>query len=79
VWTIAIDKPEIWSSCTAGSGSGESNWLNTQFTPGQAPNTGMYFQPEFRLNCELGANAASGTLNFAYEVELIIEFRGSVQ
>jgi len=38
----------------------------------------MYFSPKLHVNLELGANAASGTAGFTYEIEYVIEFRGSV-
>jgi len=39
----------------------------------------MFFMPEFKLNAELAANAAEGDLVWCYEVEFVIEFRGSLK
>lgn len=64
---------------TAGTAAGEANWLNTSFAPGTAPNTGMYFQPKLDINVELCANAANGAVGFTYEIEYLVEFRGSLQ
>jgi len=38
----------------------------------------MYFSPKLHVNLELGAVAASGTAGFTYEIEYVVEFRGSV-
>lgn len=78
IWTINVERPEFWTTCTAGNGAGESNWLNCSYAPGTAPNTGMYFSPKLHVNLELGAVAASGTAGFTYEIEYVVEFRGSV-
>ena len=55
------------------------NWLNCAYEPGTAPNTGMFFMPELHLNVELAANAADGAITMHYEVEYVVEFRGSLQ
>lgn len=59
--------------------AGEGNWLNTSFAPATAPNTGMYFSPEFKLNTELPTGADSGVVDWVFEVECVIEFRGSLK
>lgn len=74
-----IDKPEFWTSITAGTSGGEGNWLNTGYAPGSPPNTGMFFMPELKYNVELYANAAADTVAFTLEVEYLLEFRGSKQ
>lgn len=79
MWTTSIDKPEFWTACTAGTAAGEGNWLNTGFAPATAPNTGMYFQPKLDINVELCTAAANGAVGFTYEIEYLVEFRGSVQ
>lgn len=76
---LSIEKPEFWTSCTATSVNGEGNWLNCDTAPATAPNTGMFFMPELRINVDLNANAATGTLTLAYEIEFVVEFRGSLQ
>ena len=53
--------------------------MNCGKAPGTAPNTGMFFMPEMHLNVELAAASASGKLTMHYEVEYIVEFRGSLQ
>ena len=53
--------------------------MNCAYAPGTAPNTGMFFMPELHLNVVLAANSASGKLTMHYEVEYVIEFRGSLQ
>lgn len=53
--------------------------MNCAFAPGVAPNTGMFFMPELHLNVELAANAAEHAITMHYEVEYVIEFRGSLQ
>ena len=53
--------------------------MNCSHEPGTSPNTGMFFMPELHLNIELAANAADGKLTMHYEVEYVIEFRGSLQ
>lgn len=35
--------------------------------------------PELKVNTELVNNAADGVLNYVYEIECIVEFRGSLQ
>ena len=53
--------------------------MNCAYEPGTAPNTGMFFMPELHLNVELAANAADGAITMHYEVEYVVEFRGSLQ
>ena len=53
--------------------------MNCAYEPGTSPNTGMFFMPELHLNVELAAASASGKLTMHYEVEYVIEFRGSLQ
>ena len=53
--------------------------MNCVYEPGTAPNTGMFFMPELHLNIELAANAVSGAITMHYEVEYVVEFRGSLQ
>ena len=48
--------------------------------PNAAPNTGMFFAPEFHLTTNSATDVASGgVLTFAFEVEWVIEFSGSKQ
>jgi len=77
VWNLNVDRPEIWASITASSGGGEGNWLKLGVQPAVAPNTGTYFAPEFKLN--MGTVTAPGANDslWRYEVEYIVEFRGS--
>lgn len=35
--------------------------------------------PELKFNVELGANSATGVIAFTYELEFVVEFRGSLQ
>ena len=72
-------RDQSWTSITATSQGGEGNWLNCDKAPGTAPNTGMFFMPELHLNVELAANAADGAITMHYEVEYVVEFRGSLQ
>jgi len=67
------------TSITASNTAGEGNWINTQYAPGTPPNTGMFFMPELKVCTELFANAAANDLNFTFEVEYVVEFRGSLQ
>lgn len=78
MWNLN-SQPEFWTSITASSSAGEGNWLNCQFAPATAPNTGMYFQPELKVDCLVANEAATGTVEFVYEVEAVIEFRGSLK
>jgi len=39
----------------------------------------MFFMPELKVCTELFANAAANDLNFTFEVEYVVEFRGSLQ
>jgi len=59
--------------------AGEGNWLNTAYAPGTAPNTGMMFMPEFHFNTLLAAASAAHDLIYSYEIEYVVEFRGSLQ
>jgi len=79
VWGLGIERPEFWSSITAGNSGGEGNWLSTVVAPTVAPNTGMFFMPEFHLNVDFAASVASGDVVLAYEIEYVVEFRGSNQ
>ena len=53
--------------------------------PNAAPNTGMFFAPEFHLTTNFANPVAAGTvenpstLTFAFEVEWVVEFSGSKQ
>ena len=52
--------------------------MNTAYNPNTTPNLGMKFMPEFIFNTELGNVAASGDILYTYEVEYLVEFRGSL-
>lgn len=52
--------------------------MNTAFPPGTSPNLGMCFMPELSLNILFGAAPANGAIEFSYEMEYLIEFRGSL-
>lgn len=70
----AVAKPEWWATIRAG-GSGETNWLSTSALPTVAPNTGMFFNPNYQFN--MGALNPSTGVGWNCEEEVEVEFRGT--
>lgn len=59
--------------------------MSTAVYPGTAPNTGMFFAPEFHMVVNFAnpvaqsSEAAPATMTLAFEVEWVVEFSGSKQ
>lgn len=81
IWPLSTNNPEFWSTCTSAGTGGEGNWISTTSAPGTSPNTGMYFSPAFSMAVTLPDNSTGNTgyVNFTFETEYIIEFRGAKQ